>query len=87
MLAATLKALERDGLLARNSEAPRPHGIGYMLAPLGASVLFAFDAFVSFIMSHWTTIEASRRSFDKRARTADRKSKSTSKRTGRPTAR
>jgi DNA-binding HxlR family transcriptional regulator len=64
MLAATLKSLERDGILRRGSDRDRPRGSGYVLTPLGASMLLALEGFISFTMAQWSSIEASRRSYD-----------------------
>jgi DNA-binding HxlR family transcriptional regulator len=65
MLAATLKALERDGLLLRCSDRDRPQGSGYVLTPLGVSMLLALEVFISFAVAQWPRIEASHRRYDK----------------------
>jgi DNA-binding HxlR family transcriptional regulator len=66
MLAATLRALERDGLIHRRSRRDRPHRVEYMLTPLGSSMLLALKGFISFTMAHWPKVAASRRVYDKR---------------------
>ena len=57
MLATTLKALERDGLLLRCSDRDRPQGSGYVLTPLGVSMLLALEVFISFAVAQWPRIE------------------------------
>jgi hypothetical protein len=57
MLAATLKALERDGLLLPCSDRDRPRGSGYVLTPLGTSMLLALEGFISFAVAQWPRIE------------------------------
>jgi DNA-binding HxlR family transcriptional regulator len=68
MLAATLKALERDGLLLRCSDRDRLHGSGYVLTPLGAGMLLALEGFIRFTVAQWRRIEVSRRSYDNGSR-------------------
>lgn len=67
MLTATLKALERDGLLRRRCDRDHPRGVGSMLTPLSASILLTLEGLISFTMAQWSTIDASRRVYDKRA--------------------
>lgn len=65
MLATTLKALERDGLLLRRSDGSSHHRLGYALTPLGVSIVLAIEGFISFAMAQLSSIEASRRSYDR----------------------
>jgi len=85
MLAATLKALERDGLLLRFSDRDRLHGSGYVLTSLGSGMLLALEGFIRFTVAQWPRIEVSRRRYDNgtrgprvRARAANRVSAATS---------
>lgn len=67
MLTSTLKSLERDGLLFRQSDRDHPRRNGYGLSPMGASMLLTIEGFISFTMSQRPGIEASRRAYDNSA--------------------
>jgi DNA-binding HxlR family transcriptional regulator len=64
MLTATLRNLERDGLLSREMFAEVPPRVEYQLTPLGLSILNPMREIVKWIEGNWTTIIASREVFD-----------------------
>src|SRR5688572_18746545 len=63
-LTATLRALERDGLLSRTSYATIPPRVDYALTELGREALRVFEAWEQFAVRHWAEVMASRRRFD-----------------------
>ena len=63
-LTATLRALERDGLLSRTSYATIPPRVDYELTELGREALRVFEAWEQFAVQHWAEVLASRRRFD-----------------------
>ena len=63
-LTATLRALERDGLVSRTSYATTPPRVDYALTDLGREALRVFEAWEDFAMRHWAEVLASRRRFD-----------------------
>ena len=63
-LTATLRALERDGLLSRTSYATIPPRVDYALTELGLEALRVFEAWEQFAVRHWAEVLASRRRFD-----------------------
>ena len=79
MLAATLKSLERDGLLHRCSGRDRAQGSGYVITPLGASMLLALEGFISFTVAQWPRIEVSRRRYDDGAQGARVRARATNR--------
>ncbi len=69
-LTATLRALERDGLVSRTSFATIPPRVDYALTDLGREALRVFEAWEEFAMQHWAQVIASRRRFDDAANEA-----------------
>lgn len=65
-LTASLRALERDGLVSRTSYATIPPRVDYALTDLGREALVAFEAFESFAGKHWHKVLDARRVFDAR---------------------
>lgn len=63
-LTATLRALERDGLVSRTSYATIPPRVEYALTDLGREALRVFEALEDFALRHSTQVMASRRRFD-----------------------
>ena len=63
-LTATLRALERDGLVSRTSYATIPPRVDYALTDLGREALRVFEAWEDFATRHWADVLASRRRFD-----------------------
>ena len=69
-LTATLRALERDGLVSRTSFATIPPRVDYALTDLGREALRVFEAWEEFAMRHWAQVIASRQRFDNAANEA-----------------
>jgi len=65
-LTASLRTLERDGLLSRTSYATIPPRVDYALTALGIEALKAFEAFELFAASNWQSVVEARREFDAR---------------------
>lgn len=66
MLTATLRNLERDGLISREMFAEVPPRVEYQLTELGVSILNPMREIVTWIEGNWTTIITSRETFDKK---------------------
>jgi DNA-binding HxlR family transcriptional regulator len=64
MLTQTLRALERDGLVARSVTAQVPVRVDYELTPLGASLQLAVNAVKVWAEIHMDEIEAARLAYD-----------------------
>ena len=67
MLTATLRNLERDGLISREMFAEVPPRVEYQLTELGVSILDPMREFVKWIEGNWTTIISAREVFDKKS--------------------
>ena len=67
MLTQTLRALERDGLVARAVTASVPVRVDYQLTPLGDSLMPAVHAVKAWAEEHISEIEASRTAYDQQA--------------------
>jgi len=66
MLTATLRNLERDGLISREMFAEVPPRVEYQLTDLGLSILNPMREIVTWIEGNWGTIKTSRAVFDKK---------------------
>lgn len=66
MLTATLRNLERDGILKREMFAEVPPRVEYQLTELGTSILNPMKEMVVWIEGNWSTIRTSRDEFDAR---------------------
>jgi DNA-binding HxlR family transcriptional regulator len=64
MLTATLRSLERDGLLTRHAYAEVPPRVEYALTPLGKQFMQPVRGLVTWLQTHWPTIRAARDKFD-----------------------
>ncbi len=64
MLTATLRILERDGLLLRTVYPEVPPRVEYQLTSLGSSILKPMEAFVEWIEGNWSEIRSARLQFD-----------------------
>src|SRR5260370_25223702 len=67
MLTATLRSLERDGLLTRDVYAEVPPRVEYELTPLGKRFMQPVRALVTWLQMNWSTIRAARETFDRRS--------------------
>ena len=64
MLTATVRHLERDGLVTRHYFAEVPPRVEYELTEMGASLLPTLEGLNHWIRAHWGRIEDARRSYD-----------------------
>ena len=67
MLTATLRSLERDGLLTRDVYAEVPPRVEYELTPLGRRFMQPVRALVTWLQMNWSAIRAARETFDRRS--------------------
>jgi DNA-binding HxlR family transcriptional regulator len=68
MLTATLRSLERDGLLIREIYAEVPPRVEYELTPLGKRFMQPVRGLVTWLQANWSSIRTARETFDRRAR-------------------
>ncbi len=68
MLTATVRSLERDGLLTRHIYAEVPPRVEYALTPLGKQFMQPVRGLVTWLQEHWSNISAAREKFDGEAR-------------------
>jgi len=61
MLTATLRSLERDGLLTRHIYAEVPPRVEYALTPLGKQFMQPVRGLVSWRQTHWSTFACVKR--------------------------
>jgi DNA-binding HxlR family transcriptional regulator len=66
MLTATVRNLERDGMLTRHVYAEVPPRVEYELTPLGRGLMDPVRGLVSWLQANWPTIRSSRDRFDAR---------------------
>lgn len=71
MLTQTLRALERDGLVARRAYATIPPKVEYSLTPLGESLEDAIAVVREWAYTHMDGIAASRQAYDQRPSPSD----------------
>jgi DNA-binding HxlR family transcriptional regulator len=67
VLTQTLRAMERDGLVARRVHAEVPPRVEYALTPLGATLAPPLKALGSWSVTHGKRVEEARERFDARA--------------------
>jgi DNA-binding HxlR family transcriptional regulator len=72
VLTQTLRAMERDGLVARRVHAEVPPRVEYALTSLGASMAPPLKALGSWSVAHGRQVEEARDRFDARAARAKR---------------
>lgn len=65
MLTATLRSLERDGIVTRTVFPVVPPRVDYALTPLGKDLLKPVHALVTWAETHWSLVEKARGAFDK----------------------
>jgi DNA-binding HxlR family transcriptional regulator len=66
MLTATLRSLERDGLLTREVFAEVPPRVEYELTPLGRKFMQPVRGLVTWLQANWASIKVARDAFDRR---------------------
>jgi len=66
MLTATVRNLERDGMLTRHVYAEVPPRVEYELTTLGRGLMDPVRGLVSWLQSNWPVIRSSRDRFDAR---------------------
>lgn len=66
MLAQTLKALERDGLVSRHVFATTPVTVEYALTPLGSTLVGALSPLIAWSEERIDAVQAARTAFDAR---------------------
>src|SRR6187401_181857 len=72
VLTQTLRAMERDGLVARRVHAEVPPRVEYALTPLGATLAPPLKALGAWTFTHGKNVEEARERFDARAARAKR---------------
>jgi DNA-binding HxlR family transcriptional regulator len=65
MLTLRLRALERDGLIARRTTATQPPGVEYGLTELGSDLLQHVDVVMQWVRMHMVEIRRARQEFDR----------------------
>ena len=68
MLTATVRHLERNGMLTRHVYAEVPPRVEYELTALGRGLMDPVRGLVSWLQSNWPAIRGARERFDARAR-------------------
>jgi DNA-binding HxlR family transcriptional regulator len=68
MLTATLRSLERDGIVIRESFPEIPPRVEYELTKLGLSVLEPMQELTSWVLKNWDVVKQSREKFDQNKR-------------------
>jgi DNA-binding HxlR family transcriptional regulator len=69
MLTATLRSLERDGLLTRDVYAEVPPRVEYELTALGKRFMLPVRGLVTWLQANWSLIRDARETFDRRSQT------------------
>jgi DNA-binding HxlR family transcriptional regulator len=72
VLTQTLRAMERDGLVARRVHAEVPPRVEYALTPLGATLAPPLKALGSWSVTHGKRVDEARERFDERVARAKR---------------
>ncbi|MFI2239464.1 winged helix-turn-helix transcriptional regulator [Streptomyces chrestomyceticus] len=63
-LTATLRRLERNGVVEREVTATRPVAVTYRITPLGKTLRHPVDTLLAWADAHLSAIERARRAFD-----------------------
>ena len=64
MLTATLRKLERDGMVVREVFPEIPPRVEYELTALGATLLEPMQALIDWVANHWNEVKKARERFD-----------------------
>jgi DNA-binding HxlR family transcriptional regulator len=64
-LTATLRRLERNGIVGRTVVATRPVAVEYRITPLGKTLREPVDALLAWTSAHLAEVEAARERFDR----------------------
>ncbi|MGN9809084.1 winged helix-turn-helix transcriptional regulator [Micromonospora sp. BQ11] len=67
-LSATLRRLERNGIVERAVLSSRPVAVEYRITPLGKTLRQPIDVLLEWADQHLTAIEAARRTYDETTR-------------------
>jgi DNA-binding HxlR family transcriptional regulator len=67
MLIATLRSLERDGLVTRDVYAEVPPRVEYALTPLGQQFMRPVRDLAALLEVNWASVTAARETFDRRS--------------------
>lgn len=67
VLTATLRGLERDGLVSRTVHPTVPPRVDYTLTPMGRTLLDAVGALLEWTERHLPEIDAARAAYDRRS--------------------
>ena len=70
MLTATVRNLERDGMLTRHVYAEVPPRVEYQLTTLGRGLMDPVRGLVSWLQANWSVIRGARERFDARTERA-----------------
>ena len=71
MLTATVRNLERDGIVTRHVYPEVPPRVEYELTTLGTGLMTPVRTLVSWLQSNWPAIRSARDRFDARANRKD----------------
>lgn len=71
-LTATLRRLERNGVVEREVVSTRPVAVSYRITPLGKTLRQPIDAVLAWASEHMSAIERARGDFDAQAETSHR---------------
>lgn len=63
-LTATLRRLERNGVVEREVTATRPIAVTYRITPLGKTLRHPVDVLLAWADTHLSAVEQARRTFD-----------------------
>lgn len=63
-LTATLRRLERNGIVERNVVSSRPVAVEYRITPLGKTMRRPVDVLLEWVTTHMPEIERARQAFD-----------------------
>lgn len=77
MLTATLKTIERDGLVTRRVFPEVPPRVEYSLTAVGKGMIPALNDFMNWMQKNWPAIQTHREEFDGRQRSGDARSVAT----------